>query len=192
MPRGLAIAAAAFFIGAAAGCFRSPTPSAASELQIRLVLPASSPDAAFIEVTGLGPGEMNQLRKAAMSDEQWASLLRVTVRDDERGVPAMVGSYSAEGNSIRFMPRFAFDPGRLYSVVFDPSRLPSAGASGRDRAHVAAVVSRPKTAAGPPTEVAHVYPSAEVVPENELRLYIHFTAPMSRRGGLDYIHLVDE
>jgi len=37
-----------------------------------------------------------------------------------------------------------------------------------------------------------VYPTADVVPENQLRLYIHFSAPMGSQGGLDFIHLLDE
>jgi hypothetical protein len=37
-----------------------------------------------------------------------------------------------------------------------------------------------------------VYPSADVVPENQLRFYIHFTTSMSRRGGLEYLHLLDQ
>ena len=36
-----------------------------------------------------------------------------------------------------------------------------------------------------------MYPSADIVPENQLRLYVHFSAPMGRRGGLDYIRLLD-
>ena len=35
-------------------------------------------------------------------------------------------------------------------------------------------------------------PTADVVPENQLRLYIHFSAPMGLKGGLDYIHLLDD
>jgi hypothetical protein len=37
-----------------------------------------------------------------------------------------------------------------------------------------------------------VYPSGDVVPENQLRLYIHFSAPMGMKGGLDYVHLLDD
>ena len=33
---------------------------------------------------------------------------------------------------------------------------------------------------------------ADVVPENQLRLYIHFSAPMGLKGGLDFVHLLDE
>ena len=38
----------------------------------------------------------------------------------------------------------------------------------------------------------HVFPSASVVPENQLRMYIQFSAPMGRRGGLDHVKLLDE
>ena len=37
-----------------------------------------------------------------------------------------------------------------------------------------------------------MFPTADVVPENQLRLYIHFSAPMGMRGGLDFVHLLDE
>ena len=40
--------------------------------------------------------------------------------------------------------------------------------------------------------VAEVYPTSAVVPENQLRLYIHFSEPMGMKGGLDYIHLLDD
>jgi hypothetical protein len=37
-----------------------------------------------------------------------------------------------------------------------------------------------------------VYPSGEIWPENMLRFYVHFSAPMSRTSGVKFIHLVDE
>lgn len=40
--------------------------------------------------------------------------------------------------------------------------------------------------------VSEVYPSGDRVPENLLRLYVYFTAPMSRHRALDAIHLVDD
>jgi hypothetical protein len=42
------------------------------------------------------------------------------------------------------------------------------------------------------TRVVEVYPTARKVPENQLRLYIYFSAPMSLEGGSDHIHLLDE
>ena len=40
--------------------------------------------------------------------------------------------------------------------------------------------------------VEHVYPSANVLPSNQLRLYIYFSAPMSRGEAARYLHVLDE
>ena len=40
--------------------------------------------------------------------------------------------------------------------------------------------------------VSQVFPTADALPENQLRFYIHFSAPMGMRGGLDFIHLLDD
>jgi len=44
----------------------------------------------------------------------------------------------------------------------------------------------------PTTVVGHVYPSADVLPENLLKFYVHFSAPMSRGGIYEHIHLRDD
>ena len=77
---------------------------------------------------------------------------------------------------------FPLDPGRQYHVTFAP---PGA-------APLTATVGLPATHTTPTTVVAQVFPSGEVIPENQLRLYIHFSAPMGMKGGLDYVHLLDE
>ena len=77
---------------------------------------------------------------------------------------------------------FPLDPGRQYHVTFAPPA----------RAPIIATVGLPATHTTPTTVVAQVYPSGEVIPENQLRLYIHFSAPMGMKGGLDYVHLLDE
>ena len=43
-----------------------------------------------------------------------------------------------------------------------------------------------------PPSVAAVYPSADVLPENLLKFYIHFSAPMSRGEAYQRIHLMHE
>jgi hypothetical protein len=42
------------------------------------------------------------------------------------------------------------------------------------------------------TRIVEVYPTAREVPENQLRLYIYFSAPMGLTGGVDHVHLLDE
>jgi hypothetical protein len=39
--------------------------------------------------------------------------------------------------------------------------------------------------------VAHVYPSSAVLPENQLKFYLYFTAPMGKGRAWQKVHLVD-
>jgi hypothetical protein len=111
-----------------------------------------------------------------MTREQWTEVLRVVVAE---GQPAMLGDYALDGSTIRFTPMFPLDPGRQYHVTFTPANLK-------------ATLALPASNAQPSTVVSHVYPSTDVVPENQLRLYIHFSAPMGLKGGLEYVSLLDE
>ena len=54
------------------------------------------------------------------------------------------------------------------------------------------VVGRPAVVRTPSTVVTHIYPSGDVVPANQLRMYLHFSAPMDWRSGYDYVKLLDE
>jgi hypothetical protein len=161
-----------------------------------LIVPPESATAAFVEVTGLAARDLERVERSGMTDEAWGALLRVTVKAgsgaDGRERPAMLGAYSVQAGAIRFTPRFPFDAGREYEVVFDPSRL-ATGESGRTSdAPVVAVISRPKAATTASAQVERIYPSGEAWPENQLRLYVQFSAPMGRGSGLEHVHLLDE
>ncbi len=103
-------------------------------------------------------------------------------------MPAVQGRYAATLSAIVFTPFFPFDPGRGYVVSFDPSRLPAAGSG----PVVTSVVRLEAIASAPTTRVTAVYPSADVLPENTLRLYIEFSAPMGNSGALEHVTLLDE
>jgi hypothetical protein len=150
-------------------------------LAIRLTAAAGNGPAS-IAVTGLSDDEVRRL-SSGLTREQLAEVLHVSVGD---GQPAVLGEYALDGRTLRFTPMFAFDPGRQYRVAFrSPTRAPGAPP-------VIETVGLPAVHTDPSTVVAHVFPSGDVVPENQLRLYIHFSAPMGRKGGLDYISLHDE
>ncbi len=51
--------------------------------------------------------------------------------------------------------------------------------------------SREKKPLQPTTKIAAVYPSADHLPENLLRFYIHFTSPMSRGEAYRHLKLID-
>src|SRR4030095_8926491 len=100
----------------------------------------------------------------------------------------MIGDYHIQSGVLRFEPRFPLDPGITYEAVFDPHELP-----GERRGEKISVSFKvPPRAFGERTFVSQVYPSAELLPENLLKFYVHFSAPMSRGHAYKHTHLRDE
>jgi len=143
----------------------------------RVVLNTDSPRPT-IDLLGVADKELIELGTLD-SREAWAAVLKVSVGPDQ---PAMIGQYTIEDGRIRFTPMFPLDRGREYHVAF----VPPGGQP------VTSTVALPAADTTPVTIVTQVYPSGDVVPENQLRLYLHFSAPMGMRGGLDFIRLLDD
>jgi len=176
------VAVLASSLAGTAACNSSPDSQATPAITLATP-PTGAP--AYVEVTGLSAATLRALDRTDLTPEQWASVLHVAV---EKDAPAVLGQYTVADGTIRFTPLFPFDEGRQYQVQFDPARLPGAPADARV---VEATVGRPASTAVPSTVVARVYPSGDVVPENLLRMYVEFSAPMGRKSGVDYITLLD-
>ncbi len=86
-------------------------------------------------------------------------------------VPPVAGRFMAEGGSVCFVPRFPFAGGVRYSLL-----VKSAGDT--EPAAVREIV-RPLPDVDSTTEVVAIYPTAAELPVNLLRVYVHFSAPMS-------------
>jgi len=153
--------------------------------------------AASIYVTGLPSTQVAALRATGLTEAQWANLLRVTVvMEDGAGdtdLPPVLGSHAVgEDDSLRFTPLFPFDAGRSYAVRLDPNRLPGHDAAAAEAMDtLEAMVALPRPDIQPTTVVERIYPSGDRVPENQLKLYLHFSAPMSHVDGLAYLRLLD-
>ena len=142
--------------------------------------PAIEYDAATQTVNVIGLGDV----APSLRDQRIASqALRVYLGDMPS---AMLGDYHLDGEVLSFTPRFPLLPGRDYRAVLDLSVL----TPNKDP-----VVYRFRTPAAPAhqsTFVTAIYPSADIVPANLLRVYIYFSRPMSRQGILDHLTLVDQ
>jgi hypothetical protein len=110
----------------------------------------------------------------------WASVFVVFAGAGD--VPPLLGSYSVEGDSLIFRPRFPLEPGVRYRAVF---RAPGAAPFER-------IFDLPAKDKTPSTHVERVYPSADILPSNLLRLYVYFSAPMSQGESGQRMHLLDE
>ena len=143
-----------------------------------------------IIVAGLSSDVGAALRGQTMTEDEWQSILRVrVVQEGSEQLPPVAGTYDVSGSEIGFRPLFGFDDGRRYRVEFMPANLP--GGVGSSITPVTTDIENPKALLTPTTIVDRVYPTSDTVPENQLRLYLHFSAPMGLKGGLDYIKLLD-
>jgi hypothetical protein len=117
---------------------------------------------------------------ASSSPAQWEQILTVSI--DVPDVPPLLGSYRIEQDALVFVPQFPIQPGLRYRAVL---RIPNSEP-------VTEVFDIPKRDVTPTTFVEQVYPSTSVLPENQLKFYIHFSDSMSRGEAYQRIHLLEE
>ena len=125
------------------------------------------------------------------SAEQWQRLFSVTtVSESLADPPPLLGDYRVDDRTVVFEPRFPLRPGVTYRAAFRAAGVPNF--SSADIADLSREFSVPKLAVAAETVVTAIYPSGDVLPENLLRLYLHFSAPMSRGDAYARIRLLDE
>jgi hypothetical protein len=145
-------------------------------------VPAGGPDVGqpTIDAYGLRSDYLEELSSGGFDPQTSAWELSVFVDDpsEPRQSPAysLLGSYEAHGAALRFVPRFPLAAGMSYRVAFAPA----------DGNEYAAYFRLPKAETTSTTVVSQVYPSGDELPENQLKFYLHFSAPMSR--GYVYRH----
>jgi hypothetical protein len=154
-----------------------------------------SRDARRIEVLGLDRRALARLAASTLDTVAWNELFEIypgeSMPASDSGMPAMLGSYRVEDERIVFTPRFPLVDGLSYTARFNTEQLAEKYGAPAGRA-ISATFSLPAAAAGAPTRVAAIYPSADLLPANQLKLYLHFSAPMSFGEAADRIHLYDE
>lgn len=178
-------AAALGAVALAASCRRAA--AAPEPLAVALVTPSGATHP-VLDLTGLTEDERDALRGDAPA-AMWESLLKVSVQaaNPDAPPPPVAGRYSVTDQGVRFTPAFPFQPGRRYDVRADLGRFR------REEPHsVVTTVSVPGGAM-PVAEarVVGVSPAGPTVPENLLRFYVWFSAPMSREAGLPHVTLTD-
>jgi len=112
--------------------------------------------------------------------DRYRDIFQISV--DAPDVPAMLGQYRVEGGALVFAPQFPVQPGVKYRAV---ARIPGS-------TPITALIDIPKAVVKPTTVVERIYPSTNVLPENQLKFYIHFSAPMARGFGYEHIVLRDQ
>ncbi|MCP3963882.1 MAG: Ig-like domain-containing protein [bacterium] len=150
--------------------------------------------AGTVEAVGLDPDLLGALGKLTADD--WRAVFPVYTGSEppaDGSRPPVAGAWTVEEGIVRFRPRFPLVPGLGYVARLDVAALRAlaTGAEG-DEAPVEARLSLPARPPSPPTVVNRIYPTAEELPENLLRFYVHFSAPMSRGEAYEHIYLFDD
>jgi len=171
---------------AATGETATPAPPA-SKLRVR-ILTNSDNLAEKIDLVGLDSSDLAAFEK--LSEVQRESALAVyVVAPNQPDPPAVLGEATRAGDALQFTPRFPLAPDLNYRMVLHRA------AGAKDGASPAPDISLEfKTAALrglPKTVVSRIFPSSDQLPENQLKFYIHFSAPMSRGEAYEHIHLLD-
>ena len=158
--------------------------------EVRLV-PAKPGEPAAVELTGLDKATLTALRDAKLTPDEWAEFCRVVVDggkpEEVAARPPVAGTWSVTADAIRFDPQFPLVPGLSYRVtcrLHDIRRL-NPRADG-----FSLTLTVPKPPPGPRVSIAAVYPSADRLPENTLRLYVQFSGRMSRGDIYRHVKLV--
>lgn len=155
--------------------------------------PADSGPILVAEVLGIGSEVWNSLDERFRADGGWVRVFPVFAEPAEElippSIPAMAGTYELQAGVLRFIPTFPPSSGMRYRAVLRRrvvTREETEATLDWTAIHQVARVTD-----GPTTVVSRVSPAASVVPENLLKFYVHFSAPMSRGHIYDHIHLLD-
>ena len=110
----------------------------------------------------------------------WPALFSIYAGSGD--VPALLGAYTTENGALLFRPRYPIAKGVHYRAVF---KQPGGGV-------IQTVFDGPRRDTTPSAHVLHVYPSAAILPSNQLRLYINFSAAMSRGEAARHVRILDD
>ena len=131
----------------------------------------------FCIVVGCGGGPEIRLTSSgnftATGDAPVAEHFVVTVSGSDT---PLFGDTRVKDGALVFVPRYPLKPGVTYRAVY-----------GR----VTRTFRIPEPPRGEPTVVTRITPSGDLLPENLLKFYIHFSGPMSRGGVYEHIRLLD-
>lgn len=96
----------------------------------------------------------------------------------QKHVEPVLGQFEKEEDAIVFKPVVPFTAGLIYEIFY--------------RKEIIGTVSIPLPANAKQTGLVNLFPTADTVPENLLKIYLEFSAAMREGEALQYVHLLDE
>jgi hypothetical protein len=90
----------------------------------------------------------------------------------------VLGQFEEEDNAVVFKPVVPLTAGLIYEILYQKKIVRS--------------VSIPFPVNAKQTALVNLFPTADTVPENLLKIYLQFSAPMREGEALQYVHLLNE
>ena len=169
--------------------------AASAQTAVRLESRLGSPSAELSQpatflVLGLPRGVLAALGDYRPTDDQWRRILRVHAASEAR--PAMLGRTVANDSALEFEPSFPLRRGLRYVAVFYPDEVKKLlGILVELGPELRLELDLEVTRGPPSTSLVTVFPSADELPENLLRFYLHFSAPMHQGDSYRHIQILD-
>ncbi len=144
-----------------------------------------------VAVEGIDSHYLMAIAGAKLTASDWPKVARLVVDsgtpEEVAKKPPVAGEWSVKGKTLTFEPQFTLVPGGRYCVLLNLGAIPGANLKG-DRHLLGLIV--PMRDPGPRVRITHVYPSANRLPENTLRFYVHFSGPVTRGDVYSHFKLV--
>ena len=140
-------------------------------------------DSAFVVIRGLARDQLKAWQARPATDPAWSRTFRIFATGNMTAPVA--ARYVANDTFIKVIPKTPLDRGQKYDVLITPLTVEGE----TQKPGRTTTIGLPATKTGAITQVMRVIPDLATLPENLLRLYIEFTGPMSREGGLSHVHL---
>lgn len=163
-----------------------PLSAADESARLRLVEIAGKK---VVQATGLDELQWKTLEGQAKDSLEDFAPIRLLVKlqpGSDSNQPAVFGSCKLDPKtrSVVFSPRYPLMDGIRYVAELRISNI--------DRPIATVELFSEKVVSAPKTRVTAIYPTADVLPENLLKFYIHFSAPMSSGQAYRHIELVSD
>jgi hypothetical protein len=140
--------------------------------QIRIETPSEGSHR--VSLVGLPAGEI-----AGLPGDARSHALAVYAGAIGPDTPQVAGTYAVDAEGLHFAPLFRFSPGVGYTARV---RIGSLALERRFEVEAAAQA---------PPQVSAVHPSGDSLPENALRLYVHFSRAMAIRESTRHVRLLE-
>lgn len=128
----------------------------------------------WTDKTATGVSIPNALTQGVPSDSV-SSLVKIRLMSSDSLV-SILGSYSVGAEGVSFTPLIPFTRGLEYEVRLRDARL------GTFAVPLADLADAPK--------LLGIFPSNDTLPENLLKIYLHFSQPMQEAKSGDYVFLI--